>query len=190
MVRAMSAAATPAGPGGAEVHELVAPLGERLDRRGQAGHAYAQACVEGDLDLGHRGQAPVDVRVCSDHLHLEAGHPPLADLVERVGDAVHTAEAVGHERDAPRPAIAPDELALLAPEERDRGRVWNGGHAGGEDARGERDEAVGKRRGRAHDRFDRLPQPSLVPPPRLAEQGGMAEAVVLQPGEQLAPRHS
>ena len=41
------------------------------------------------LDLGDRAQAAVDVRVGADHLDLEAGHAALADLVERVRDAVH-----------------------------------------------------------------------------------------------------
>jgi hypothetical protein len=36
----------------------------------------------------------------ADHLDVEAGHPALADLVERVRDAVHAADAVGDERDA------------------------------------------------------------------------------------------
>ena len=56
-------------------------------------------------------QAAVDVRVGADHLDLEAGHAALADLVERVGDAVHAADAVGHERHARRLALARDQLA-------------------------------------------------------------------------------
>ena len=108
----------PAGPGRAEVQHAVAALGERLDDRGQAdGTPTLQPGVEGDLDLGDRAQPPVDVRVGADHLDLEAGHAALADLVDRVRDAVHAADPVGDQRDPHRLTLARRQLALLAPEE-------------------------------------------------------------------------
>ena len=63
------------------------------------------------------------MRVGADDLDLEAGDAAVADLVERVGDAVHPADAVGDERDPQRLALAAGELALLAAEEGGRGRV-------------------------------------------------------------------
>ena len=119
----MSAAATPAGPGGADVQQLVAALGERLDDRGHARHADPQAGVERDLDLGDGGEPPVDVRVGADHLDLEAGDAALADLLERARHAVHRAEPVGDQRDPHGLAAARGEAALLAAEERGGGRV-------------------------------------------------------------------
>jgi hypothetical protein len=67
--------------GAAEVHEVVAALGQRLDDRRQRRHAHLQSGVEGDVDLGHRAQPAVDVGVGAD-LDL-AGHAALANLVER-----------------------------------------------------------------------------------------------------------
>ena len=43
-----------------EVDEVVAAVGQRLDDGGDARHADLQAGVEGDVDLGDGGQAPVD----------------------------------------------------------------------------------------------------------------------------------
>ena len=69
------------------------------------------------------------MRIAADHLDLEARHAALADLVERARDAVHAADAVGHERDAHRLAAARGEPPLLAPEERRGGRVGDRRHA-------------------------------------------------------------
>ena len=107
--------------GGAEVDEVVAPVGERLDDRRQAGDTDLQARVERDVDLGNGAQPPVDVVVGADDLDLEAGHAAVAQLVERVRHAVHAADGVGDERDAQRLALAAGELGLLATEE-GRGR--------------------------------------------------------------------
>ena len=63
------------------------------------------------------------MRVGADHLDLEAGHAALADLVDRVRDAVHPADPVGDQRDPDRLVLARRELALLAAEEGGRGRV-------------------------------------------------------------------
>ena len=90
----------PAGPGDVQVDEVVAALGERLDDRGQAGDADLQPAVERDVDLGNGAQAPVDVAVGADHLHLVAGHAAVTDLLDRVGDPVHAAEPVGDQRHA------------------------------------------------------------------------------------------
>ena len=132
--------------GAAEVHEVVAALGQRLDDRRQRRHADLQAGVERDVDLGDGAQPAVDVGVGADDLDLEAGHAALADLVERVGDAVHPADRVGHQRDAQRLALARHELALLAAEEGGRGRVRDRRHAGVEEAgRGGAEVAAGRR---------------------------------------------
>ena len=110
--------------------EVVAALGERVDDRRQARHADLQARVEGDVDLGDRAQPAVDVGVGADHLDLEAGHAAVADLLDRVGDAVHPAEAVGDQRDPRAVAVAAGQLQLLAPEERRRGGVRDRRDAG------------------------------------------------------------
>ena len=112
--------------------QVVAALGERLDDRREARHADLHPGVEGDLDLGDGAQAPVDVGVGPDDLDLVAGDAALADLLDRVGDAVHAAEPVGDERDARPIAVAARQLELLAPEERRRRRVRDRRHAGGE----------------------------------------------------------
>ena len=52
--------------------EVVAPFGERVDDRGQAGDADLEPAVEGNVDLGDRGQPAVDVGVGADHLDVEA----------------------------------------------------------------------------------------------------------------------
>ena len=80
------------------MHDVVAPIGERLDGPVQAGNPHTHACVEGQLDLRRGGESPVDVRVRADHFDLEARYPALAQLVERVRDAVHRADAVRDER--------------------------------------------------------------------------------------------
>ena len=171
-------------PRAAEVHEVVAALGQRLDDRRQRRHADLQARVEGDVDLGDGAQPAVDVGVGADDLDLEPGHPALADLVERVGDAVHAADGVGHERDPQRIALALDELALLAAEEGGRGRVRDGRDAGVEEARrGGAEVAPGRRGGQ--DAVDRAGELALVRAPGAAEEVGVAEVLVLQEGEQV-----
>ncbi len=62
----------PAGPGEQTWIASKPPVGERLHRGGQAGDADPQARVEGHVDLGHRGQPPVDLGVGADDLDLEA----------------------------------------------------------------------------------------------------------------------
>ena len=51
------------------------PVAERLHGGGQGGHADAQPGIEGNLDLGRRPEAPVDLRVGADDLDLEAWDP-------------------------------------------------------------------------------------------------------------------
>ena len=67
-----------------EVDQVVAALGERLDQLRDARDADPQAGVERDLDLGDRGQPPVDAGVGADHLDLVAGNAELADPLDRV----------------------------------------------------------------------------------------------------------
>ena len=167
------------------MQHAVAALGQRLDDRGQRRHADPKPRVERDLDLRDGAQAPVDVRVGADHLDLEAGHAALADLVDRVRDAVHAADAVGHQRDPDRLVVARRELALLAPEEGGRGRVGDRGEAGGEDLRRGRGDLrrVGDR-GR-----DRALQAALVVAARAALQIRVREAVGLQQRQQLGLAH-
>ena len=175
----------PGRTGAAEVHEVVAGLGQRLDDRRQRRHADLQARVEGDVDLGDGAQPAVDVGVGADDLDLEAGHAALADLVERVGHAVHAADGVGHERDAQRVAFALDELALLAAEEGGRGRVWDGRDAGVEEACRGRAEVAAAGRG-GQDAVDRAGELALVRPTGAPEEVGVAEVLVLQQREQVA----
>ena len=96
----------PGRAGGGDVDEVVAALGQGLDQVGQAGHAERHPLVEGQLQLGRGRQAAVDAGVGADHVDLEAGHAALADLLDRVGDAVHRADPVGDQRDPARLAVA------------------------------------------------------------------------------------
>ena len=115
---------------GTQVDQVVAALGDRVDDRRHARHPDLQAPVEGDVDLGHRAQPPVDVGVGADHLDVEPGDAALADLLERVRDPVHPADPVGDQRD-PRPvASLRVELGLLTPEERGCGGVRDRRDAG------------------------------------------------------------
>jgi hypothetical protein len=50
-----------------------------------------------------------------DDLDVEAGHAARLDLVERVGDAVHAADAVGDERHPQRLVLAPTSFAFSRP---------------------------------------------------------------------------
>ncbi len=168
-------------PGRAEVQDAVAAFRQRLDHGRQRRHAHAQARVERDVDLGDRAQPPVHVRVGPDHLDLEARHAALADLVERVRDAVHPADAVGHQRDADRLGLAPRELGLLAPEEGGGGGVRDRRDARAEDVRGRRADLV---RG-GHGALDRALEPALVAAPRPPLQRRVREAVGLEEGEQV-----
>ena len=104
-------------PGRAEVDEVVAALGERLDDRRQARHADLEPRVERDLDVGDRAEAPVGDRVGGDDLDLEARHAAMAQLLQRVRHAVHPADAVGDQRDAARLADprAPASLDFSLP---------------------------------------------------------------------------
>ena len=181
------------GPGRADVQQPVAPLGQRVDDRRHARDADAQAGIERDLDLRDGRQAAVDVRVAADHLDLEARHAALADLVERARDAVHAADAVGHERDAHRLASARGQPALLAPEERRGGRVGDRGHAGLEQLErgaaevGRRRRVRGRQRGRRrHQLADRDRELALVAAARAALQPGVGEVVGLQVRDQVA----
>ena len=120
----MAAIAGRAGRG--DVDEVVAALGQRLDQVGQAGNAERHALVEGDLELGGGRQAAVDAGVGADDLDLEAGHAALADLLDRVGDAVHRADPVGDQGDPPALAAAVAQLRFLGAEEGGRRRVGEG----------------------------------------------------------------
>ena len=166
------------------MHEVIAPVGEDLDDRRQARHADLQARVERDVDLRDRAQPAVDVRVGADDLHLEARHAALAQLVERVRDAVHPADRVGDERDAQRLAVAVGELALLAAEERRGGRVGDRRQAGVEERRrcGSDVPAAGCRRG---DLLDRLRELALMAAPGATEEVGVREVLVLEQRQQL-----
>ena len=194
--------------GRADVQQLVAALGERVDDRGDAGDADPQAGVERDLDLGHRRQPAVDMGVGSDHVDLEAGHAALPDLVERVSHAVHRADAVGDERDPDRLGSARREPALLAAEERGRRGVRDRGDAGLEDrepgahelalraaavlvAVDERVDrrGLGRERGRRADHpADRRLELALVAAAGAPVEVGVREAVGLQVGDQVAVR--
>ena len=126
-------------------------------------------------------QAPVDVGVGADDLDLEARHAALAELVERVRDAVHAADRVGDERDAQRLAVAARELGLLAAEERGGRRVGDRRQAGVEERRGGGAEVggpPGSRRRR--DLLDRARELALVAAPGAAEEVGVDEVVGLQ----------
>ena len=123
--RAPAPAARRRGPPGraADVHQVVAALGDGVDDRRNARDTDLEAAVEGDVDLGDRAQPAVDVGVGSDHLDVEAAHAALADLLERVGHAVHPADPVGDQRHARPVALAAGQLGLLAPQKRRRGCV-------------------------------------------------------------------
>jgi hypothetical protein len=112
------------------VHEVVATLREALDGGRQARHAHLEPRVERDVDLGHRRQAAIHVRIRGDHLDVEARDALLADALEEPRDAVSAAEAVGHERDARRLGVAVHQLELLAPEHGRGGHVRDRGQAG------------------------------------------------------------
>ena len=125
--------------GRADVHEVVAALGQRLDDRRDARDADLQPLVERDLDLGDRAEAAVGDGVGRDDLDLEARDAAVAQLLQRVRDAVHPADAVGDQRDAARRAVlVRDELRLLLAQERGGRRVGDRGDAGVEEVRGAR----------------------------------------------------
>ena len=145
-MRATSAGEQPRRAGRAEVHEVVAAVGERLDDRRQAGHADAQPRVEGHLDLGDGAEAVVDVRVGAHDLDVEAGHATLADLLHRARDAVHAADAVDDERDAPRLGLGRCQPCLLAAQEADGGRVGHDGNGGRRTVPGPRPPGPRRRR--------------------------------------------
>jgi hypothetical protein len=90
------------------VHEVVAPVGQRLDDRRHARHPDLQPRVERDVDLGHGAEAAVGDRVGAHDLDLESRHAVVADLGQRVRDAVHAADPVGDERD-----VGADERRVL-----------------------------------------------------------------------------
>ena len=163
------------------MHEVVAPLGQRLDDRRHARHADLETAVEGDIDLGDRAQAPVDVGVGADHLDLEPGHPAIADLLDRVGDAVHPAESVGDQRDPRSIAVAAGQLELFAAQEGSRGRVGNRGQAGVEQPEcPAREIELRATVGHRDELSDDLPQLAFVDPPGAAEQIRMAQLSLLE----------
>ena len=90
------------GSGRGEVHQVVAALGERLDKLGDARNADLHPGVERDLDLGDRREPAVDPRVRANDLDLVAGDAVLPQPLDRVADSVHRADAVHDEGDAPR----------------------------------------------------------------------------------------
>ena len=90
---------------------------------------HLEAAVEGHVNLGDRAQPAVDVGVGTDHLDLEPGYAAVADLLDRVGHAVHPSEAVGDDRDTWPVAVVACQLELLAPQEGGRSGVWDRRHA-------------------------------------------------------------
>ena len=107
------------------MHQVVSAFGDGVDERGNARNTDLEAAVEGDVDLGDRAQPAVDIGVGSDHLDVEAAHAALADLLQRVGHAVHTAHPVGDQRHTRPVALAAGELGLLTPQKRGCGCVRN-----------------------------------------------------------------
>ena len=86
----IGAVAAAAGRSGrADVQQVVAALGERLDDAGSSGRRRGARGRTGSSTSATARQPAVDVRVRADHLDVEARDAALADLVERARDAVH-----------------------------------------------------------------------------------------------------
>ncbi len=173
-------------PGRAEVDEVVAAFGQRFDDRRQRRHADLQPGVERDLDLGDRAEAAVGDQVGRDDLDLEARHAAVAQLLQRVRDAMHPADAVGDQRDAARLVFATGELGLLLAQEgrgrrvgdrRDAG-VKELGRAGGQAGRAVRADA-------GDDVVNRAGQLALMGAAGAAEEVAVAERVVLHRGQEI-----
>ena len=134
------------------------------------------------------------MRVGADHVDVEPRHAALADLVDHAGDAVDRADAVGQQRDPQRPAAA-RQAALLAAEERGRRGVGDGGDARVEQPErgglepvlhpGRVQRGGGEGGGGGAGASDRGRQALLVGAARAPVEVRVAEAVVLEVGEQL-----
>ena len=171
--------------GGGDVDEVVAALGQGLDQVGQARHAEPHPLVEGELQLGRGRQPAVDAGVGADHLDLEAGHAALADLLDRVGDAVHRADPVG---DQGHPARALPRGRAASPS-RPRGRRSRARRGRRESASKRPPSAAGRspRGDRGGPARDRGAQAAVVDAAGAAVEVGVGEVVGLQVGDQLAP---
>ena len=171
------------------MHHVVAALGERLDDGRHGGDADLEPGIERDVDLGHRTQAAIDVRVGADHLDVEAAHAAGADLLDGVGEPVHSADAVDHQRHARAVPVAASQLGLLTAEERRRGGIGDRGQAGVE--QGQRATADVRRAslqiGNRH--VHRRGQLALVHPAGPAIQIGVAQVTLLELMQQLVLVH-
>ena len=175
------------GPGRAHVDQVVAALRECLGDRGDARDPDLHPRVERHLHLGDGAQPAVDIGVGADHLDVEPGHAAVANLADRVGDAVHRPESVGDHGHARPIAVVACQLVLLAPEERGRGGVWDRRQAGVEQLDGDVPE-IGDLAG-ADDGHRLLHDPAqlvLVDPSRPPVQVAVAQLTVLEVAQQLA----
>jgi hypothetical protein len=119
------------------VDQVEAAVGDRLHGSRQARHADAQARVVGHLELGHRGQPAVDLRIRAEHLDLKALDAARADLLDRARDPVRAADPVGEDRHARCLTVlaARVQLGPLVGEERRRRRIRDRRRAALEQAR-------------------------------------------------------
>ena len=168
----------PRRAGRCDVDEVVRRAAQRLRQLRDAGHPDPQAGVEGDVDLCDGRQAPIDPRVGSDHVHLEAGHLVLPDPLDRVGHPVHRAGGVDHEGHPAGVRIARRELRPLPAEERDRGHVRHHRDAGLEQAPRGLQVPVARRRGLRHP-LHRRAQLALVAAAGAPVELRVAEVVAL-----------
>ncbi len=88
------------GAGRADVDEVEAALGERLQRGGHARDADAQAGEPAAARGRNRREPAVDVGVGAEHLDVEARHAARADLLDHARHAVRGADAVDEDRHA------------------------------------------------------------------------------------------
>ena len=125
------------------------------------------------------------MRVGADHLDLEAGHAALADLVERVRDAVHRAD---RRRPRARPGAARRRGArACASRGRGRPRRARRGSPATHAVKSVRRRRVEARRRRGDRRAATAArEPALVAAPRAALEPGVREPVGLEEGEQVA----
>jgi hypothetical protein len=153
-------------------------LRQRLHRDRQARHPDPQPRIERHLDLRHRRQTPIHIRIRPDHLDLKAPHPALANLLDRARHTMRRPDPIRQDRHPRSLALPRIQPGLLTAQKRRRRRIRDRRHTPLEHTH-RRAHQIPPARDRLHHLRHRPPQFALMRATRPPVQIRVPKALLL-----------